>query len=28
LHNELDAANNAYYRSEPPDHCPISASGY
>jgi len=28
LHNELDAANNAYWRDEPPAHCPISASGY
>ncbi|HEY5730911.1 MAG TPA: hypothetical protein VIS72_12730 [Anaerolineales bacterium] len=28
LHTELDAANNAYYRDEPPAHCPISASGY
>ncbi|HAY85250.1 MAG TPA: hypothetical protein DCY42_10110 [Chloroflexi bacterium] len=26
LHTELDAANNAYYREEPPAHCPISAS--
>lgn len=26
LHTELDAANNAYYRAEPPAHCPISAS--
>lgn len=26
LHTELDAANNAYYRDEPPAHCPISAS--
>jgi hypothetical protein len=26
LHTELDAANNAYYRPEPPAHCPISAS--
>lgn len=28
LHTELDAANNAYYRDEPPPHCPISASGF
>jgi hypothetical protein len=26
LHTELDAANNAYYRNEPPARCPISAS--
>jgi hypothetical protein len=26
LHTELDAANNAYYREEPPAHCPISAN--
>jgi hypothetical protein len=28
LHLELDAANNAYYRTDGGDHCPISASGY
>jgi hypothetical protein len=28
LHTELDAANNAYYREQPPPYCPISASGY
>jgi hypothetical protein len=28
LHTELDAANNAYYRTEGGPHCPISASGW
>ncbi len=28
LHIELDAANNAYYRTDGGPHCPISASGY
>jgi hypothetical protein len=28
LHLELDAANNAYYRTDGGSHCPISASGW